>query len=395
MLKITYQDLLKLKPVDARRKVLEVYFRNGGNISRTSREIGVSRKTVRKVVRRYKEKGEEGLRDLSRAPRRRPRKTSDDIERKVIGLKKRTGWGFRRIAREMDMSPWTVRNILRRHGLTKPYKVRAYYRGRRVTVYYAERCEPLQFFQVDLKEIRDKKTLPRDVYEHIGRKDLPLYQWTAIDVRTRVRFIGYSYEKSFRLGEQFMRMVVLWVRGFGIRGPIYMQTDNGQEFGGFHRRKFIRLHEYYWERYGVKLYRIRRGRKEDNGFVERSHRTDDEEFYVPRLKEAGGLSEFMEMAAKWLRYYNVRRRHFGVGMDGMTPLEKLKSLIPWMSEAVALFPVVLLEKVYDSIPSYPTAKSGNHVQAHYSRVAVPSHGYSLSEGTTREKDGRNVLLRCV
>ncbi len=63
MLKITYQDLLKLKPVDARRKVLEVYFRNGGNISRTSREIGVSRKTVRKVVRRYKEKGEEGLRD--------------------------------------------------------------------------------------------------------------------------------------------------------------------------------------------------------------------------------------------------------------------------------------------------------------------------------------------
>jgi hypothetical protein len=186
-------------------------------------------------------------------------------------------------------------------------------------------------------------------------------------VRTRVRFIGYSYEKSFRLGEEFMRMVVLWLRGFGIRGPVYMQTDNGQEFGGFQSRKLKRLHEYYWERYGVKLYRIRRGRKEDNGFVERSHRTDDEEFYVPRLKEAGGLSEFMGMAAKWLRYYNVRRRHFGVGMDGMTPLEKLKSLIPWISAGVVLFPVVLLEKVYDSIPSYPTTKSGNHVQAHYNK----------------------------
>ena len=35
------------------------------------------------------------------------------------------------------MSPWTVRNILRRHSLTKSYKVRAYYRGKRVTVYYA------------------------------------------------------------------------------------------------------------------------------------------------------------------------------------------------------------------------------------------------------------------
>lgn len=39
----------------------------------------------------------------------------------------------------------------------------------------------IRVFQVDLKEIRDKKALPRDVYEHIGKKKLPLYQWTAIE----------------------------------------------------------------------------------------------------------------------------------------------------------------------------------------------------------------------
>ena len=40
MLKITHQDLLKLKPVEARCKVLEVYLKNGGSISKTSRETG-------------------------------------------------------------------------------------------------------------------------------------------------------------------------------------------------------------------------------------------------------------------------------------------------------------------------------------------------------------------
>ena len=65
MLKITHQDLLKLKPVEVRRKVLEVYLKNGGSISKTSRERGVSRKTVRKIVRRYQEKGEKGLKEKS------------------------------------------------------------------------------------------------------------------------------------------------------------------------------------------------------------------------------------------------------------------------------------------------------------------------------------------
>lgn len=89
MLKITHQDLLKLKPVEVKRRVLEVYLKNGGSISKTSRETGVSRGTVRKIVRRYQEKGEEGLKDLSRAPKRRPRKTPEEVEKRVIRLKKK------------------------------------------------------------------------------------------------------------------------------------------------------------------------------------------------------------------------------------------------------------------------------------------------------------------
>ena len=42
-------------------------------------------------------------------------------------------------------------------------------------------CFLYEKLEVDAKEILDKKSLPREVYEHLERHDLPRYQWTAID----------------------------------------------------------------------------------------------------------------------------------------------------------------------------------------------------------------------
>ena len=53
---------------------------------------------VRKWVERYKQGGEEGLRDLSRRPKRSPFKTPDEIEEKVMKMWKERGYGKRRIA---------------------------------------------------------------------------------------------------------------------------------------------------------------------------------------------------------------------------------------------------------------------------------------------------------
>jgi len=52
---------------------------------------------------------------------------------------------------------------------------------------------------------------------------------------------------------------------------------------------------------GAKLVRIPKGRKTYNGRVERSHRTDDEEFYVPCILEITDREEFYERAAEWIR----------------------------------------------------------------------------------------------
>lgn len=45
-----------------------------------------------------------------------------------------------------------------------------------------------------------------------------MYQFTAIDIRTRMRFIAYGQVKSFANGWAFILLVVLWLRGLGLKG---------------------------------------------------------------------------------------------------------------------------------------------------------------------------------
>jgi len=81
---------------------------------------------------------------------------------------------------------------------------------------------------MDVKEVVDGDTLPSDTYEHLkelAKKNVPLYQFTAIDIRTRIRFLAYGQQDSFNNGWAFMILIVLWVRSFGVKHHITMQTD--------------------------------------------------------------------------------------------------------------------------------------------------------------------------
>jgi len=55
---------------------------------------------------------------------------------------------------------------------------------------------PFQEMRADVKEILDKETLPKEVYSYLEGSDLPLFQWTVIDVVTRIRFIALGVTRS-------------------------------------------------------------------------------------------------------------------------------------------------------------------------------------------------------
>lgn len=364
MISLTYAEYAALDQTLARRMLLEVYKRLDSNVSQTAEELCCSRNTVRKWARRHRDNL--GLQGRSRRPHNCPRQTPTGVENLVVKVRKKTNFGRVRLAHRLQqdhkltLSPHTVRNILRRHDLSEPQTRRGRFRA--IRTYDWQSLYPLQHFQIDLKHILDLKSLPIEVYRHLRGHKLPPYQWTAIDPVTRSKFLAYSYEKSFTNGLAFLLLIHLWLRAFGFFHTLYFQTDWGEEFGGKSLGKLQRLQKRIFDPANVQLKRIRKGCWIDNAYVERTHRTDDEEFHAPTSTQILNLEDHFRFALQWTYTFNCLRPHFGRGMNGQTPLQRTKNSFPWISEKFYLFPPLILDHVSAKQPF----KGGQHVLATYS-----------------------------
>ncbi len=196
-----------------------------------------------------------------------------------------------------------------------------------------------------MKDIYDGGTLGQNLLRHLRRHGLPRYQWTFCEGTSRLRFVAYSDELTLANGLCFLFLCVMWLRSFGIEEHIQLQTDWGEEFGGKNIEKIGRLNREIFAPIGATLCRYPLGRKGYNGRVERSHRTDDEEFYIPLLLQMTDEESFLRLASKWEYYYNVHRPHLGKGMNGKSPLAKLRELGYDLPDRFGLLPPVILDRI--------------------------------------------------
>jgi len=92
-----------------------------GNARETCMRFGISRKTFYKWLKRYKDSGGDptSLADLPRTPHHSPRRTSDEVRALVLQLRNATGFGPRRLSRELSqqkgvrLSERTIWKIIR------------------------------------------------------------------------------------------------------------------------------------------------------------------------------------------------------------------------------------------------------------------------------------------
>ncbi len=62
-----------------------------------------------------------------------------------------------------------------------------------IPLYNYKKISPFEYLHYDVKHILDKGALPPDIYEKFDlTEDLPIYQRTIIEVKTRWRFLAYS-----------------------------------------------------------------------------------------------------------------------------------------------------------------------------------------------------------
>ena len=137
---------------------------------------------------------------------------------------------------------------------------------------YEQMTYPGQRVQVDVKVV------PRRC---IAAPELRLYQYTAIDEFTRLRFLAAYSEQSTYSSTDFLKRLVKWYAHRGIRVEC-VQTDNGFEFTNRFsnsRRDLLTLFETTAAQLGIRHKLIRPYTPRHNGKVERSHREDQKRFY--------------------------------------------------------------------------------------------------------------------
>lgn len=277
-----------------RLKILDWHRAHGKNISLTGRRFGLERITVRKWQKRFDQNGILGLIERSHRPKKtRTPATPHHIVVEVVKLRKQyPAWSKYKITALLKeypivVHPSTVGRILKRKNLidkkvSKKRKKAALSPRARFPYGLKISC-PGDFVQMDTKHIMLVG----------GRK---LYQFTAIDVLTKWRILRVYSSLSSRNGKLFLQEC-LSSFPFPIRA---VQTDNGSEF----LKEFTKDCE---ER-DLPHYYIYPRTPKQNTYVERSHGSDEREFYQHgNVYSNKGIMQ--EKLISWENIWNTIRPH--------------------------------------------------------------------------------------
>lgn len=284
-------------------------YQQGKNISQISREAHTSRKAIRKWLGRFKEGGINSL--FPRKPGARTGTHPSALEKntvaRILSLQREEDYGIRSIVHLLskegiDVSHMTVYRYLVNRGRLVPLKRKR----RRVPKLHV--CDlPGEEVQLDVMHV---DPIP-GTEDKLGRKRTGFhYQYTLVDDCTRIQ-----YAKLFTHLSQDNTCIFL--EETLSRSPFQFQRvrmDNGSEFQT-KTRSFLKARK-------INYIYNHPSRPDQNGKVERTHRIDTEEFYLKDLSRS--FEDRQQGLVKYVSFFDNQRPHWGLGMDGKTPLEKLQ-----------------------------------------------------------------------
>jgi hypothetical protein len=339
----SYEEIKKNQWVFVARSIArQILAKNNWNISVTSNILSCSPKCIRRAR-------DWTLSDYSRSPKTKSKNhISSEFENLILFHRNKTHYWRIRLHKHIKLILWinippsTIRNVLKRNNVEKHNYKRPAYSSK--PLYDYDNILPFQFWQVDTKHIEDFNALWDLCF--IPRKyNLPLYQWTYIDVKSKFKFISYSYNLRPDFWLTFILMIATYLRSMWIHHHLNFQVDNWPaDFCWWSKKK-----EDDWNKIlkilNCTLISIPTWKKYLQGVVERSHRTDDEELYRPFLSRMTDISSFIYHAQKYIHTYNNFRQSWGRWMNWLNPIEKLKLSNILYSVKFNSFPIFFLEDI--------------------------------------------------
>ncbi len=271
---------------------------------------GVSRSTVAKWWKRYREEGIAGLRDRSSRAKHLPHALGETVVEAICRLRRELGAGPHRIAYHLGMAASTVYAVLRRAGLSVLARLD---RSTRTVIRY-ERDHPGALVHLDVKRLGripegGGKRFDAGFQETGAGKHRPGpkrghdYIHVAIDDHSRFVYAeALPDEKAGTTADFLERMVfALAERGIAVERVL---TDNAKCYSS---GAFIEVASHY----GVQLRRTRPFRPQTNGKAEAFIKTLQREWAYRRPYTSN--AERLEAFETFLVDYNYVRPHTAIG----------------------------------------------------------------------------------
>lgn len=287
-------------PFELRLRLVKGYLEEKYPLDILHKESGVAPGTIYVWVRRYRSLGEAGLQDRPR--RRHAKRLPGPVVEKILSLKKENRFfGSLRISQFLrrlfwlSVSPESIRHTLKAEGMVqKPPSPR---RKNVDKPRFFERATPNQMWQSDIFMFR------------LGGQNAYLIGF--IDDYSR-----YIVALELFRSQSGENVVEVLRRAFGEYGiPKEMLTDNGRQYASWRGNT-----RFQGELRKEKIHHIRSQPHHPMtlGKIERFWASIYEEFLV--RAQFASFEEARERIQKWVKYYNHRRPHQGIG--GLCPADR-------------------------------------------------------------------------
>jgi transposase InsO family protein len=296
------QEILRVKKI---LFILNYISKSSKSVIQELREFEIPKSTYYKWKKKYDLEGIKGIERKKPIANSHPRSLSQSTIDKILELRKTCNLGPIRITWYLERyygiktSESTVSRTLVKHGVSRLPKTAS-----RRTVHtkrYAKKT-PGHQVQVDVKFLS---------FNTSEGKKIKRYQFTAIDDATRIRALKIYEKHTQKNAIDFIEYVI---KKFPFRIHT-IRTDRGHEFQA----------QFHWhvEDQGIRHVYIKPRSPQLNGKVERSHRTDQEEFY--QLLSYTDDVDLNKKLKHWEQFYNFDRPHGA--FQGKTPYETLRSIL--------------------------------------------------------------------
>lgn len=258
--------------------------RKGWSGRKVGRHLGYHHTAVMKWVRRAEVVGDVPIETRSSEPRKKWRKTSEELERRIVGMRKTHG-----------RCTEAIHLMLKRTGITVPKSTIHRVLDRN---HCLKKKSPWKRFHphVDRPEaLKSGDLVQMDTIHLMTGEKTRIYVFTLIDVYSRCAYAKAFGRMNGKISIRFLQQAEEVLFGFNM-----LQSDHGPEFGNWFVTQALKSHRY-----------TRIGKPNDNAHIERFNRTLQEECLDKIPRNVRSINFHLK---KYLAYYNNQRIHLGINL---------------------------------------------------------------------------------